>query len=112
MQGRGDQGYAADHQFSPAVKSFMAGPIEGPPKLIRGTMRVLDPEAHMRERASGAHEALTGALQTAPVVAPEALTADTLIPRVIAGAGTQQAVEKGLGKMGVPNEYATVAGDV
>ncbi len=109
MQGRGDQGYEADHQFSPAVKSFMAGPVEGPPKIARGILRMNQPHASVREQAGGLNEAVEGGLQTA---GPAVALSPTAIPRIIAGSMAGKAVKGGLGRIGVPDEYAEAAGNV
>ncbi len=100
MQGRGDKGYDVGQRFDPSIESFMAAPIQGPPKLARGAMRMYKADTP-KEAASAFTETATGALQTLPLVAPEAIAAETLIPRAIAGEAAGRATSGALNKLGV-----------
>jgi hypothetical protein len=109
-----DNGYTADQS---GVAPLIAGPIQGPPKVARGGLRMLkamvtppDEEGkNAKEGAGAANELIGGALQTpgaALLASPEALT--RAIPAVAASTYAQ----KGLKYIGLPDEYAELGGNV
>lgn len=112
-----DLGYNADHT---PVASVMAGPIQGPPKLVRGVLRMIAPPDNdktlaeeAKERVGGLNELVSGAVQTpGPLIA----LSPTSLPRIVAATGASKAVSKGLGYIGLPEEYrelgANIAGGI
>src|ERR1035437_2852532 len=116
-----DTGYTVDHT---AVAPILAGPVQGIPKVLRGVARMgeavlpdlLPRNTPLKERfsegVSGLNEATSGAMQVAPIVAPEMLAAPTLLPRVVAGTLASKAAQTGLGYIGVPDEYSELGGNI
>lgn len=113
MQARGDEGYQADQS---GLAPIMAGPLQGPPKIVRGALRIAAPpdpnktvEQNVREDVGGFNEMTEGTMQTPGaaigVLDPEAL------PKLIMGGTVGTVTNKGLKSIGVPNEYAELGGN-
>lgn len=101
--------------YDPTFKEdfgFMSGPMSGINAMARGVVRMSNPSG--REKAGGAHEIITGAGQAAtPFIGPSIVSSPlrTLLP-LGTGLGAQELTAAGLEKLGVPQEYANVLGDL
>ena len=81
-------------------------------RVARGIEGMTEPG--MREKAGGLHEAASGAFQAAtiPMIGVGGAAPLKTAGALAAGVVSQQAVERGLTAIGLPKEYAAVAGDL
>ena len=109
-----DTGYTADKS---GLAPIMAGPIQGPPKVLRGALRIAAPpdpnktvEQNIREDVGGLNELSEGAMQTPGAVLGVAEPA--ALPKLIAGGAVGTQARKGLKAIGLPDEYADLGGNI
>ena len=86
--------------------------VSGATSISEGIARAAEP--NLREKAGGAHQIISGALEAAsPMIVPSLVAAPArTVATVGAAVLSQAAVEKGLSHLGLPKEYAQVAGDL
>jgi hypothetical protein len=102
-------------QYDPSFKQdygIMSGPMSGVYGVVRGVERMAEPSA--REKAGGAHEAISGAFEAGtPFMAASGVTSPVHTAKTLVKAiGAQTVLSGALKHAGVPDEYADLAGDI
>ena len=99
--------------FERFLTEQVMAPALGAQDLVRGTESVAGAE-NARQVAGGVHEILGGGFKILTPLMGEALLTAPVKTAIALGSGiaTQAGVEAGLKKLGLPEEYAAVAGDL
>ncbi len=87
-----------------AGNSFFGGPLLGPVKLARGTLRRMDPNATPREQLRGLNEQVEGTGQTLAPIA--GVTQPEFLPAAAVYGGIQQGVQRGMEHFGADPDLA------
>jgi broad specificity phosphatase PhoE len=92
--------------------SVLDMPLTGAGHVAEGIEQMAEPG--LREKAGGAHKVIGGAFEAAtPLMAGAGAAAPLATAGTLAAATvSQEAVARGLKKLGIPEEYADVAGDI